>query len=147
MLDQRKADTRVERKKAASGTGSKTRKNQLGPACVSTACFHVWRKEPALLLGHEAGIHLAFCVERSRVPWCSPQQPGEVTLRLGNLCFQRGREGPSRYAAVSQKWRVHQSNEQRKKLVFLDRFSVIFTGPPAPDELLSFWKTGYEIDC
>lgn len=41
MLDQRKADARVERKKAASGTGSKTRKNQLGRACVSTACFHV----------------------------------------------------------------------------------------------------------
>lgn len=34
--------------------------------------------------------------------------------------------------------RVHQSSEQRKKLVFFDRFSVIFTGPPAPDELLSF---------
>lgn len=69
--------------------------------------------------------------------WCSQQQPGGVVLRLGDLCFQRSRRGSSGCAAVSQK-EVHQSSEHRKKLVFFDRFSVIFTGPPAPDELLSF---------
>lgn len=138
MLYQGKADTHVQRKTAASRTGSKTRKNQLGPTCVSTSLLPCLKKGARSFARSQGWDPLGGLCWKVRVPGYSPQQPGEVTLRLGSLCFQRGGEGPSRYSAVSQKWGVHQSREQRKKLVFLDRLSVIFTGPPAPDELLSF---------
>lgn len=45
MLDQGKADTHVQRKTAASRIGSKTRKSQLGPTCVSTSLLPFLKKE------------------------------------------------------------------------------------------------------
>ena len=107
--------------------------------------FHVWREKPVILMGHKAGIHCTLSVQNlgigSAVLSVAARQDGseagwpvlsEKQERVLKVC-----------CSLSQ--RVHQRSKQRKKLVFFDRFSVIFTGPPAPDELLSFWKTENEV--
>lgn len=100
-------------------------------------CFHVWKKEPVNLIGHEAGIHMAFCVEKSRFSGALSSSQAVWFWGWLTCAFREAGKGPLGVLQSLRNW-VHQSSEQRKKLVFFDRFSVIFTGPPDPDELLSF---------
>lgn len=83
-------------------------------------------------------IHLVFVYRSLRSMELSAAAWWYYFWGFVTLCFQRSRKGSKCAAVLSLE--VHQSSVHRKKLLFLDRFSVIFTGPPAPDELLSFWK-------
>lgn len=127
-----------KRKIAASATGRKTKEKQVRSClCLQVIASMFERKnEPVLLWGREAGLHWAFC-GRGPSSAVLSAAAGRCDSEAGWPVLSEKQEGALR-ARCSLSDRVHQSSEQRKKLVFFDRFSVIFTGPPAPEELLSF---------